>query len=759
MTDSVLPVLASASRFCADRCYILNNKSTGSKRFMGISEHKMLATVTGNFKVAFANWWCQSSTSSPAGSATAAEVNNTQALTFKVGLEYPSGTFTELKWSTATSVSISAGSTVFCDAIPVIPAKGDIFRLHVYVSGAAGGIPYHEPPGSGYSGLVTDSSHASSSTTLTDYHMGGDPAPDPENTNGNSVLYPPVAIVGDTTAPAVIIFGDSSFLGQDDQAESATDHGAIGDAARSLYRLGIPWANMALSGERGLTFYTHASKRLALQTYASHAICNYGGNDIYDSKTLTQLQGMVTSILGVFTVPASWVTIFPLNAVSSNSYSSPNDQTISNSTQEAVRVSFNSWLLGGVSGLRHIFDESVVIEDPAVPGTFKVSATPYTSDGSHLNQAGEHLLANSGYLDTRVVGSFGVPFAAGAYTLSGQAAATKATRRIVGAAGTIAFTGKAALPKATRLSPMAGGILTLTGQDARLIYPRKMAAALGSFTLGGQDAGLISPRKLTMALGGFTLSGQPALLKRGKLFVGAAGSFGFTGQSATLGGPRSLAAAAGALVLSGQAAALRATRRVIAALGSASLSGRIVSLLVTRRLVGGAGTFALNGKDAALFSGQHITALTGTFSVGGQGASMLSSRKAPFAAASYASNGQTVRLLRQRGFSAAAGGFSLGGQGGRLAPVRRIGAGAGTITLTGQPVSLRRILTLSASIGSINVAGQAAQFRRTFRIKGQVGIFDVDGQPISLMLITKRPPPSALRRFRAPALNRQWRAP
>ena len=58
------------------------------------------------------------------------------------------------------------------------------------------------------------------------------------------------------------------------------------------------------------------------------------------------------------------------------------------------------------------------------------------------------------------------------------------------------------------------GFFTLTGQDAGLRVTRRLVADVGVFTLAGQDAGLRVTRRLVADVGVFTLVGQSIELVR-----------------------------------------------------------------------------------------------------------------------------------------------------------------------------------------------------------------------------------------------------
>jgi len=194
---------------------------------------------------------------------------------------------------------------------------------------------------------------------------------------------------------------------------------------------------------------------------------------------------------------------------------------------------------------------------------------------------------------------------AGAFVLSGQAAALKAGRKVAAGAGSFSLTGQAAaLLHGYRLAAEAGAF-ALAGQSAALLTARILPAEAGTFVLSGQSAALLRGWALPAEVGTFTLSGQAASLLRGARLDAEAGSFGLSGQAATFLRDYRLAASAGVFVFTGQNATLiysagPTAYTLTAEAGAFSLAGQPASLLRGLRLPGEAGSFILSGQPALL---------------------------------------------------------------------------------------------------------------------------------------------------------------
>jgi len=110
--------------------------------------------------------------------------------------------------------------------------------------------------------------------------------------------------------------------------------------------------------------------------------------------------------------------------------------------------------------------------------------------------------------------------AAGAYTLSGQAATFTVARVLPAAAGAYVLAGQSATLRASRVLPASAGSYTLAGQDATLRAARTLPAAAGAYTLAGQDATLTytpgpGAYELPTDAGSYTFAGQDATLTYG----------------------------------------------------------------------------------------------------------------------------------------------------------------------------------------------------------------------------------------------------
>lgn len=124
---------------------------------------------------------------------------------------------------------------------------------------------------------------------------------------------------------------------------------------------------------------------------------------------------------------------------------------------------------------------------------------------------------------------------AGVLTLSGQAAGSAYTRRVLAAAGSFVSTGYGAGSIRDYRIGTNAGTFVLNGQNAIVAFQRApLAADAGSFALTGQDAAFTKAIIKPSLAGTFALTGQDAGSLRGYVLAGGEGTFTTTGQDASL---------------------------------------------------------------------------------------------------------------------------------------------------------------------------------------------------------------------------------
>lgn len=327
--------------------------------------------------------------------------NNGNA-TITASVEFPAGTFTQLKFIGATSVTLPGGAPrreCFTDYAPVSIPSGSTFWIREFWngSGGAGGSNYNT-----WQNTFLGEAVAMSATTLSDQTMSG------TITNSGSPLgvsRPPASIIGVTSIPSVAIFGDSLAAGTgdvEDTSNSATGfNGVVGYIARSINAASVPFANYAVSGFQAST----QAPRLAMGK-CSTLITEFGINDFdaggASSATLIASISAYTQFAGP-NVKVFQTTITPHTndpATPAAGWTTLGQQSSHSPTTDTNRDLFNTALRGGTSGitrLTNFYDTASIVESGLNSNKWIVTPTPpYTVEGLHPNVAGHALLVSSG---------------------------------------------------------------------------------------------------------------------------------------------------------------------------------------------------------------------------------------------------------------------------------------------------------------------------------------------------------------------------
>lgn len=308
-------------------------------------------------------------------------------------VEYPSGTFTNVLFSGATSVTIPAGagkgkdSYVLSDAISLTIPAGATYKVrtlkrsdgttkptYVQCAAAHGGYAFST------AGTATNQTHNSSFVGTTGYS------------------YFPTAIANiPTSVPSVLLTGDSIVWGQGDTMDSL---GRVGIVLKSIpatiaaAKVGIQGTNF--SSWANYTFFQY------LAQYATTVVCNYGTNQI--AATGTTAASWLTS------AQAFWsrsefdgkkkiqCTITP--------HSTSTDAWITEANQTAYRTSpyvgngdINAYITGLTCGADDYFDTAAGLSGTDI-NKWWTDGTAITTDGLHPNAAGYNRVVAQGVITT-----------------------------------------------------------------------------------------------------------------------------------------------------------------------------------------------------------------------------------------------------------------------------------------------------------------------------------------------------------------------
>lgn len=289
------------------------------------------------------------------------------------------GAYYPVYFNGATTAVIGEGGTVVSDPTGIFLAKGETFYSIVFVSAGTGG-KYPR-------GLVMYSERGEG-TASTDITAAGNP------TSNGMFGYHPCAVLGRTLnpTPAVLLVGDSIMQGANDGWQD------VGFAARALDAMGIPWIRVAKGGGSSYNFLNRSSmQRMRLAKYCTHAITNYGTNDL-NGRTYAQLKGDLDTLwamLASFDLKVIQCTITP-HTSSTDAFKTEEAQTFNPSAAQVgptgVRTQINEYIRKAPAPLIGYLEITDAVETARNSGKWKFPS--YTVDGLHPSTAGHVAMAN-----------------------------------------------------------------------------------------------------------------------------------------------------------------------------------------------------------------------------------------------------------------------------------------------------------------------------------------------------------------------------
>lgn len=375
----VADTVANATvRNVATRCRVNNYQDSASLYLASVTAHVNLGSAPlRQFTVDFASWWTDLNS----------EHTPTTGMTLTASVEYPAGTFTQIKWSGLAKTTQTAGKTFTTDRItlPKPVPRGALFLIHNLQFCASGVLSCNVDVN-----IATLGDRAFfSATALTDQTMTGG-----EGTNSGRCFYP-LSINALSNIPSVLLMGDSRVAGVADVPSGGL--GGSGAYARQ-FDGALPYCNAGSPGEQIYAIINTANTvtfRVAMQARHTHSHNNYGINDLdignrSNTQLFNDLQHYCTQ---KFTsLKNSWSTILP-HSTSTDSWATVANQT-PYGRSATDRVLINAAARGGANNgyfanYYFISDESIMVEPTLNSGTWNVNISgAVTSDGLHPNGNG-----------------------------------------------------------------------------------------------------------------------------------------------------------------------------------------------------------------------------------------------------------------------------------------------------------------------------------------------------------------------------------
>jgi lysophospholipase L1-like esterase len=341
--DPRINVRPASLRQVTNRCFLPGNYSATLAMF-GRSWQMSYVPVTA-LKIAIPNWYVNTTTGGETGFGG--------TLTATASVEYPKGTLTRITFNNGgTSGTTADFTTLWSDLTQLgftIPAFTP-FRLAIDMSNPVG-LANHNYAFACDRGRGDEFAYNGADNTMNTTVAGA----------GTTSAYYPAAVLALSDRNVWAVIGDSLSAGIN---ETITDPcGGRGFAGRALAKFG-PHLNYGVPGDYAQWFVAGHARRLELiQAAGVTSMLNlYGSNDIYNGRTSAQLIADRATIRGY--LPGVNVydgTVTPRTS-STDGWKTAANQTISNTTTNTQRTTFNAAVRAGLSGSPGFVDIAAHVE-------------------------------------------------------------------------------------------------------------------------------------------------------------------------------------------------------------------------------------------------------------------------------------------------------------------------------------------------------------------------------------------------------------
>ncbi|KQN11545.1 hypothetical protein ASE89_14245 [Sphingomonas sp. Leaf30] len=253
------------------------------------------------------------------------------------------------------------------DLASVTVPKGAFYRWRVYMVTTTGYYTISKDPvGDPIPASVACLEYGAS---VTNKVMGGTIA----QTN-SAVAWFPVAIVGDSTVPAVLAVGDSICRGANGAWTSAGNHGYIEEAIGNKFGV----INVGSYGDTASSFANGANseKRRALRKYTSlPPIVEYGCNDVNGSTSASSIINNLNTVGAFFSDTGYYRTTITSRSSGAWTLADGSDQTVP-----------TNFLPGGKfdtvqAAIKAVLPNCLGVFDP-VPAVFDTTTNKWLADGT-----------------------------------------------------------------------------------------------------------------------------------------------------------------------------------------------------------------------------------------------------------------------------------------------------------------------------------------------------------------------------------------
>ena len=400
-------------RNIATRCrHNYQTWTTATTALKAVSEHINHGDDQDAVQVKYGNWYANNvneySTWAGAGDVT-----------YYAAIEYPIGTFTLAEWSTQTGVARARsancppGTNVVSDPIPVRIPRGGKFKVHVMAVSTSGATIIFPVSASSVAGGSDAVTHWAAAPTVDPAFMCLTGASTGSTSTGSNFMLYPLAILGQSSRPSVMLIGDSRASGRSDSTGTTqalapnTNLGfwGVGEIARSL-DYGVAYTNLGCETDTARQFTLTSTLRKALAADHTHVFVQYGINDVTAGRNAATIQADLAAIYGYFPTKKILVSTIAPKTTSSDSWATATGQTVD--AANGVRTAVNDWLRSKPAPIVACFDVADVMETARNSGKWKnvgdgTATAAMTGDGTHEGAFSYNLVKLSNAIDLSVI--------------------------------------------------------------------------------------------------------------------------------------------------------------------------------------------------------------------------------------------------------------------------------------------------------------------------------------------------------------------
>jgi lysophospholipase L1-like esterase len=304
-------------------------------------------------------------------SASSIDEANTNDITVQCSLE-TGGVIIPLFFQGKKTVVIAPGGIAVTDPVGITIPGGTDFIIRSFVQADGGAYPR------GYANYGRVTGNIVESGTYTPNSLDG---------------YSPMCVIGNTTAPSILIVGDSVGDGTGDTNYTLNGRSILnkGFATRAFCET-KNFVNLSRSGMQ-LAHYADIRSmaiRGRLAGYAKYAIVQLGLNDM---RTGGALQTAKNNALALWQTLSDKGLLVYQTTITPESTSTDSWATVENQTTKSfnpTRIAFNDWVRSTPAPLSGYLDMADAVETARNSGIWKAA---YTGDGIHPLAAGHIAMA------------------------------------------------------------------------------------------------------------------------------------------------------------------------------------------------------------------------------------------------------------------------------------------------------------------------------------------------------------------------------